>query len=480
MSKVLFNLSRIIAVLVTAIYSIGFLIEGNISRVLLMFVATFLFVFTLIKYEKKFEVYSMSMFFYVIVCYFSFTFAPFIWDSKKLLELANSRPAGSVTPGDHFVLYGVVAILVSAIFLCYIYQSRYQKQNTDKISKIQSNQLNSNEVITSRRQDFMVLVALVCIIIPLFYLIDGESKAAIGVCAFTYFALRLVYGRKSINIYVILGLILSCVFIVSKLLGARFMLVKFVVPVGIGFVTYYCLHPEAMKKKTAYLLILFATIGILLYGVVSEIIKLNAMGSGYNITDVLLDYKSNLKFIHNQIYRVFEIWTPLGGNIIELVQREGYFYGITYIKFLAPYLGFPYISLPKINAQYIFANYAQPGLLAEGYANFGVIGAVLNLVIVLALAEFLFRRFMKNKNMLNLCLMLAPFTAILIDGGTLNDAIINIVLIFLTFSISFVTGANPNKALYNVTEKRKTNKAISLNTQLSENVNNVIEHGGKQ
>ena len=143
--------------------------------------------------------------------------------------------------------------------------------------------------------------------------------------------------------------------------------------------------------------------------------------------------------MHNQIYRIFEIWTPLGGNIIELVEKEGFYYGITYVKFLAPYLGFPYINLAKISAEYIMASYAQPGLVAEGYANFGIFGAVLNLAIVLILTEYMFRRFMKNKNPLNLCLMLTPFTAILLDGGTVNDIILNIVFIFVTLGLSYVT-----------------------------------------
>ena len=91
-----------------------------------------------------------------------------------------------------------------------------------------------------------------------------------------------------------------------------------------------------MKPITAYFLCFIGVLAILLYGIVSEVIKLNSLGGTYNIIDIMFDFKSNLKFLHNQIYRIFEIWTPLGGNIIELVEKEGFYYGITYVKFLAP------------------------------------------------------------------------------------------------------------------------------------------------
>ena len=68
-----------------------------------------------------------------------------------------------------------------------------------------------------------------------------------------------------------------------------------------------------MKPITAYFLCFIGVLAILLYGIVSEVIKLNSLGGTYNIIDIMFDFKSNLKFLHNQIYRIFEIWTPLGG-----------------------------------------------------------------------------------------------------------------------------------------------------------------------
>ena len=86
-------------------------------------------------------------------------------------------------------------------------------------------------------------------------------------------------------------------------------------------------------------------------------------------------------------------------------------------------MGLPYISLPRISAAYNYSTYAQPGLLAEGYANFGIIGAVLNIVSVFFLMEFCRIRFIRKKDISSLMYMVIPFTKILLDGGTFNSAV---------------------------------------------------------
>ena len=442
MSKALFNISRFIAILLSIIYTFV-LIDSYALRVIVELFGMFIFLCVLHFYERKFKIFSITMFFYVIICFFAMFFCPYIYTNEKLGELAARRPEGSVTPSDHFEIYAIVFFILSVLFLIYIAYSKYQhKEEPYEIKAINSRKklYQYTQAITfSKHQDMCVFFTMIVLIMPLFYYVGGESRVTIGVASFTYFALKVIFDRKNINLYSILGLLFSFCFFVLNIFSSRFMLIKYVFPVVLGIIFYFCLYPKKMKPITAYFLCFIGVLAILLYGIVSEVIKLNSLGGTYNIIDIMFDFKSNLKFLHNQIYRIFEIWTPLGGNIIELVEKEGFYYGITYVKFLAPYLGFPYINLAKISAEYIMASYAQPGLVAEGYANFGIFGAVLNLAIVLILTEYMFRRFMKNKNPLNLCLMLTPFTAILLDGGTVNDIILNIVFIFVTLGLSYVT-----------------------------------------
>lgn len=89
---------------------------------------------------------------------------------------------------------------------------------------------------------------------------------------------------------------------------------------------------------------------------------------------------------------------------------------------------FDYISLPLITAVYDKAHYAQPGLLAEGYANFGIIGAVINICIVFIFIDFFDRKYCKNPSFINFLYATVPFTKIILDGGTLNSAIYLLVV----------------------------------------------------
>ena len=84
------------------------------------------------------------------------------------------------------------------------------------------------------------------------------------------------------------------------------------------------------------------------------------------------------------------------------------------------------------------ASYAQPGLLAEGYANFGIIGAVVNLLIPFVLAELFLDIFLKKRDGFSICLMTIPFVKVLLDGGTINSIIVGIGNCLLTFCLYLV------------------------------------------
>lgn len=124
---------------------------------------------------------------------------------------------------------------------------------------------------------------------------------------------------------------------------------------------------------------------------------------------------------------------PFRGNIIEYVNAHGFMYGLTYIKPFAFFFGFPYISLPLISAEIINASYAQPGIVAEGYANLGIIGAVINCFIIFIIAEFLLDYYLRKKNMFSLLLVLVTFSQVMLDGGTINSILYMSFLGFLSF-----------------------------------------------
>ena len=163
-----------------------------------------------------------------------------------------------------------------------------------------------------------------------------------------------------------------------------------------------------------------------LYGIISECYKLH-----YSFSEVMRDEYYRSYFFRHQIYRVFSIWIKLGGYIIYHVQTYGFFYGATYVKSIINLLGGDGPSLPKIAAYYDDAVYAQPGILAEGYANYGIIGAVLNLCLVYFLMEWLHKRYISNPTYSTLFFATIPFTQILLDGGTFNSAFYLIVVLIV-------------------------------------------------
>jgi hypothetical protein len=172
---------------------------------------------------------------------------------------------------------------------------------------------------------------------------------------------------------------------------------------------------------------------------VSELVKLNLYyDRSYNILYEITNLKSIYDACVRQVYRLFGIWTELGGNIIQHVKVNGFFYGITYVKSFANYFGFDYVSLPLLSAKYISASYAQPGLIAEGYANFGVAGAVLNMLIPFAIAELCLTWFLKKRDPLSICMLTVPFVKILCDGGTINYVVFGIATCIFAFGLYLI------------------------------------------
>lgn len=139
-------------------------------------------------------------------------------------------------------------------------------------------------------------------------------------------------------------------------------------------------------------------------------------------------------WVDRQIYRIISIWVVLSGNVIEYVNHHGFFYGLTYIKFLASWGGFPYISLPLISAEIIGASYAQPGAVAEGYANFGIIGGAINCFVIFLMAELYLDLYLRKRTILSMLFLFVVFCQVLIDGGTANSVLFLTILGYMSFN----------------------------------------------
>ncbi|MBR2403926.1 MAG: hypothetical protein IKB01_14410 [Lachnospiraceae bacterium] len=443
MTKKMFQVSRLALVLITFGVCLSLILDEETmalneyiyERCIIQILGLALFLWISQLYEKKRKVFSTGYIFLLINVFINNTICPCYYTNDRLLakeyiihEEGDLRIVYQI-PSDRYSIYMQVYFILMAIILIYLL---CVKHTTEEIKRYEFLRYKDTD-------DFAILAASVLIAWPLMEMsgISGVMLVAPTLC---YFFGRILYTNFSLSqsLICIAGLILGLYGIV-RILDQRYLVIEYIMPIILGFCVFVAVNDNKEKGKKVIPLLCLGIVVVLLYGMVSEIIKLNTYWEkSYDFSTEFTNLKSYYDFAASQVYRIFGIWTILGGNIIEHTMINGYYYGITYIKALAPYLGFEYISLPEISARYIQASYAQPGLLAEGYANFGVIGAVINLLVPFVLAEICLHFFLKKRDGFWLCMLSVPFVKVLLDGGTINSIIVGIGICIVVFSLYLV------------------------------------------
>jgi hypothetical protein len=418
MSALIYKLTREIAYIILIFLSIYLLKQLEIERFLMNLILTIMFLYISHKYEKKYKAVTVGYAFLFLVIFIINSVAPCYYNQAMIDELNVTLEHGWWA-GDYYYLYFIIDLL------CYLIIIFYLQVLCQKIT-IKNFNVNLN------KNQFKNYV-LGCLLMFVIYLIsDGNFEYLIP--CFVFLAIMVIYQKK----YKIISLLLLLAFIFLggyKIIQIRFELIEVVLKVMNGKNIKKCSLKSFIVANIILACLLFL-IGF--YGVVSEVYKLNHFwGGNYSLKDILFSKDDFMYYFEKQGYRLFLIWTKLGGYIIYHVQNNGFYYGITYFKSLSNLLGFDYVSLPVISAIYNGSTYAQPGLLAEGYANFGIFGAIINICIVFFLMEYLTRIFLRKPSINTLILCVVPFSKILLDGGSLNSALVLIIisLIFCIFTI---------------------------------------------
>lgn len=431
MTKKMFQVSRLLAVGAVLFVCISLLTDQKvmmqdgdiIERCFLAVLATVLFYVVSVLYEKKRRIFSTGYLVLLINVFINGMICPCYFTGSRLD--AGTRE-GVIQPQDFFSLYLVIYFLTMAVVLFYLLFAKHTTTEIQKETFIQYDRIDDSAVF------------LMGIIVLFLNFQFGAAGAVMYVPVLVYFCTRFLWTGGKLNVYTILAL-LGGLYCIYRLRYSRYMIVEYVVPVLLMYFVLSAVHDSRKKGKKVIPLLIAGVVAIMAYGMVSELIKLNTYwGRNYNLLYEITNFKSIVDSCARQIYRLFGIWTELGGNIIHHVNLHGYYYGITYVKALSGVFGFEYVSLPLISANYISAAYAQPGLLAEGYANFGIIGAVVNLLVPFVLAEGALRWFLKKRDIFALCLLTVPFTKILLDGGTINNIIFGAATCVLTFALYFM------------------------------------------
>ena len=396
------------------------MLDGDIiSRCFLLIIAGVVFYCISVLYEKKKKIFSPGYLMLLVNVLINGIICPCYLTGSRLDEGTRE---GVIQPQDFWGLYLTVYFLVMVIVALYLLLAKHTTVEIEREDFIHYNQTDD------------AVVFLMGLIVLLFNFRFGEAGAVMFVPVLCYFAMRFLYTGGKLNIYTILGGLIG-LYCIYRIRYSRYLMVEYVVPILLMYFVLSAIHDSRKKGKKVVPLLIAGVVAVLAYGMVSELIKLNTYwGRNYNLLYEITNFKSIMDACARQVYRLFGIWTELGGNIIHHVNLHGFYHGITYIKSFANVFGFEYVSLPLISAKYISAAYAQPGLLAEGYANFGVLGAVMNLLVPFAIAEGALSWFLKKRDPLALMILTVPFTKIILDGGTINNIVFGIATCIFAFA----------------------------------------------
>lgn len=462
MSKSIYKLTRQLAIILSITLSIVLQFEGEHVRSLMNLLLLVVFLYTSKVFERKSNLITTSYIFIFIIMYVVNSLTVCFFTENRIRYLNEIGTYGYWT-NDYYAIY-FIGILLSYIVIN-VYLRYFCKETIIKSSDITFKQ---NEILNMQ---FGCVLALI-----LYLFVNKSHDIIIPVLSFSIIVIAFPKSRKSKIINIILCLIVCLSF--KEIFTSRYKFVQIIFPVIEVFLIITRLNEKNIKMRKIWgiAIVSLAIAGI--YGTVSEVYKLNTnWGENYDIIQVFTSLKSLMTFFIKQIYRIFAIWIKLGSYIIDHVNANGFFYGLTYIKSLSPIFGFEHISLPKISAIYDGANYAQPGLVAEGYANFGILGIVINICSVFFLMEFFRRRFNKNKNCQNLIFMTIPFTKIILDGGTFNSAIM-LICSCLIINILNIIEILKSKFNNNVSNENMISVLMSVynteETYLKESIQSIL------
>ena len=346
MTKKMFQVTRVGMMGVTIFICLNLLLDKKVmladsnvwERCGLLLFSLLVFVIVSILYERKRRVFSAGYLFILINVFIDGILCPGYFTDSRLREMERE---GVQEPQDFFLLYLTIYLILMGLVILYLL---CVKRTTDEIKQ--------QDFIHYKKTDDVAVFFMGIIILFLNFRF-GTAGLVLYVPVLCYFAARFLCTHGEINIYTILGLMggLYCLYRVRT---NRFLFIQYVMPILLIIFLFAAVNDNYKKGKKVVPLLIGGIVLVFAYGMVSEMVKLNLYyGRSYNILSEIKNFKSIYDSSVRQVYRLFGVWTELGGNIIQHVKIHGFFHGITYVKSLAGHFGFEYVSLPLLSAKYI-------------------------------------------------------------------------------------------------------------------------------
>lgn len=418
MHNKLYNLTIMIISIVVIGISIRILQEKEYLRFILEMFSFFMFLAITLFFKKK-KIFDISYIYYLVVIVINTNISPYYFTKHKIKEIFNNRIPFLK---DYYLLYFSIYMFISIILLLYLVFLR--------------NNRNSKLIKLKFEKNYQKSIILIGLFIagPL-SLFGGTFGNIVYIPILNAMFIYFLYEKNKKRVQYFFMLLYS-VIIMIPYIPYRFKVIAFIFPLILSFILYINIENKNISYKKIIRYMIFGVIAILIYGVFSEVIKLNMFyNTDINIKDIFFNIERFVYFIRKQFYRIFGVWVVLGGSIITHVNNNGFFYGITYIKRLAPFFNLPYVDIAILSAKYVDASYAHAGLIIEGFANFGILGAVIAGIIPFFLLEFLFNLFRKKNTIFVFSLLTIPFVKTILDGGSIQMIIYNIFICYIIFSL---------------------------------------------
>jgi len=406
---------------------------SNELNSLFLIISTLIILFQNTYYKKK-KIPILMSWFYIIF----FFFFQSVLGSYSFLEssfYANDKYHYFHKEIAYFYLSFITFIFSSILHFLYI---RY------KFTCIYYK--NKNVLSFPYQYKFFVYITISFLVFYLlFYKVLYNFYEGINVLyiPFLLFLSIYVYKTKRKDILYFISLFFIGIFLI-KLFGNRYVLFSYLLSfVAIIYYDWFIKTNNLVKiSKVIVYLIIF--IIVLFYLLIAFFAKTHTFQESIKI---LLENKNLFLWgLEHLYYRTFEIYAHLSSIFIEYINNNDFFFGLTYVKKLYSLISGEPSDLYNANVItgkiYQGYGYAMPGVIGEGYGNFGYLSVFLVPLMIFPILFYFEVKYFQKKTPFWAIMYVSGYPGMYFNASTIIHYLFFVILTLLMYIIFFVLKNN--------------------------------------
>ena len=424
-------------------FTIMFLRYSNELNVLLFIFSTMIIVVQNFYYKKKNLPILMSWFYIIFFFFFQSVIGSYSFLESNFY--ANDKHHYFYKEPIYFYLSFMSFIVSSIIHFIYV---EY------KFIRI----YNANLLFFSNKYKFFIyIICLFLIFYLIFYKILYHFYEGINVLyiPFLLFLSIYVYKIKKKDIGYYISLFFIAIFLI-KLFGNRYVLFSYLL--SFLAIVYYDWFSKTNNMIKIGKIIKYLSIFIIVFFYL--LVAFFAKTHTFKESIEMLIENQNLFFwgLEHLYYRIFEIYAHLSSIFIEYVNNHNFFFGLTYIKKLYSLISGEPSTL--YNANVITAKiyqgygYAMPGVIGEGYGNFGYLAVFFVPLMIFPILFYFEIKFFKYKTPFWAIMYISGYPGMFFNASTIVHYLFFVVLALFMYIIYVI--------FKTILEKKNEKKYISI------------------